>query len=194
MTRALFYFIIIFLSFTFFFSCEKSDDDNDKEKPHIELLFISDTLYVDSSYISSNNEGTIRGGNIVEFICSDNSALSSYKIHMSPAANMENPELVNKDSLAFSDVIKQSQKQDIFGKQIDTVKQSVYIPATFSKFNNETNLYDTYKIRTGHYAVWLVCADKSGNKDSVYAKNIILRYPPRYYKVDTTQVIPDKAF
>lgn len=184
MSRFIYYFIFILFSLSVFFACESSTEIDDKEKPHIEVVFISDVMYVDSTYISSDNSEVAQGANIFQFICTDNFALSSYKIHLRPGANMINPDSIFNDSLAFNNVIYQTQKQDIFGEQTATIKQSVRIQPEFQKFSYETNKNETYKIRTGNYSIWLVCVDKAGNKDSIYAKDIILRYPPRYYTED----------
>lgn len=187
MNRLISYSLYILIALSVFFACESSTDIDDKEKPRIEMVYVSDIMYVDSTYISSDTSEVTKGANIVQFICTDNSALSSYKIHLLPSANMINPDSIFNDSLAFNNAIYQSQKQDIFGEQTATIKQSIRIEPGFQRFNYETNKNETYKIRTGNYAIWLVCVDKAGNKDSVYAKDIVLRYPSRYYTEEATE-------
>jgi len=176
--KKLIYIIIIFLSFSFLFSCDDLDDDH--HPPKIEVISINDILYLDSTFSSGDS---LAAGNlnlaIIKF--TDNKALSSYNLRLKPGKDFIDPYTPVKpedggtDSLAYNGTIK-TQKADIFGLDSITIVRNLYISSRFTIYDRETNKNIEYLIRPGKYSLTIDCIDMAGNIDSIQSREVVISY------------------
>jgi len=191
--RRYFLYIVVFIFAGYaFFACGDSET-NDREPPRIVEYSIDDTLYIDSI-----------GVNIFSGSFSDNEALSSFKIQLTPkfadgtggqTGFTLKQSLIN--SYGFTDTFSVAKDScvllkyvsigtNIFGKDTAIVKNySFIIPAYYQLYDPATAKNIDYKVRTGIYKVMIACMDRAGNYDSIpfpEQKEIVLLYNDIYYQ------------
>jgi hypothetical protein len=143
-------FILLFVATSFFYSCSKVDDDN--EKPLVEILLPQKNtdIPLDSFYIFKAH-------------FKDNEGLSSYFIQISNP-NAKNNRVIRdttktiKDSLIYLDQI--FQRANIFGTKDTVISHDFYLD-TISTYKNST-----HPTCLGKYEFKVVVVDMAGNRDS----------------------------